>query len=521
MDAFREHLQSYAYRYHVHHPFDKLLQSGRATRNMLQMWAANRYYYQDTIPRKDAAIISQCNDSNVRAIWIQHLITHDVKHALQEWLSLTRALGLRDEDVIGGKYLLPGTKFACDAYYNFCREASWQDAMCSSMTHLFAGDIHRMRIASWPERYPWLPEEAFTYFTKRTQTLPSEIDSTLELLSAHYLASPERMQRAVDILKFKQDVLWTMMDTLWHHFFASECRIPTHPAPSRDPLSTQESLGVFRILGSGAGGGLPQWNRSDVTNDRARYACATQRTQCSAAFSVDGRSWTLINCSPDFREQWNTLLKKYPNASLDNIILTDCQLDHIGGLVSLREGKTLRVYATDAMWHTLMNDTKFVQMLSSYTDLFIIPLRVGQPVCIGGVSMTPYSIEMRQPKFASSPSDVLALDVEGEIFYAPCVSTDALNNTFIDNMQNHPIVLFDGTFLDANEMPQVQGHCPMLTTCQRFRERDVKMPVFTHINNTNPVNRDLCTSASHMSELPIAHDGMEFVFSVTHTPLVE
>ncbi len=109
---------------------------------MLQMWAANRYYYQDTIPRKDAMIIAKCSDSTIRAKWVEHILTHDVKGALSEWLMLTKSIGLTDESVTSGEHLLPATKFACDAYYNFCRDASWQDGMCSSMTHLFAGDIH-------------------------------------------------------------------------------------------------------------------------------------------------------------------------------------------------------------------------------------------------------------------------------------------------------------------------------------------------------------------------------------------
>ena len=246
--TFRKTLEAYAYRYHINHPFDRLLQSGRASKEMLQLWAANRYYYQDTIPRKDAAIIAKCPRSDVRAIWCAHIITHDVDNALGEWLQLTRALDLVDEDVIAGKWLLPATRFACDAYYNFCRDASWQDGICSSMTHLFAGNIHQMRIANWPSRYPWLPADAFAYFTKRSQTLPSEIDATLTLLSKHYCSDAKQLEHAVNILKFKQDVLWSMMDALWHYFYASECRIPTQP-------STTKGSAIVRVLGSGAGGG--------------------------------------------------------------------------------------------------------------------------------------------------------------------------------------------------------------------------------------------------------------------------
>ena len=164
VEKFRDEMMGLAYRYHVHHPFDKLLQSGHASRDMLRLWAANRYYYQDTIPRKDAAIIANCPVSHMRAMWCEHIKTHDVDGALSEWLLLTDALDLDREEVKTGKFLLPGTRFACDAYLQFCRDATWQEGMCASMTHLFAGDIHRKRIANWPERYPWLLPSAFVYY---------------------------------------------------------------------------------------------------------------------------------------------------------------------------------------------------------------------------------------------------------------------------------------------------------------------------------------------------------------------
>lgn len=487
----QETLLKYSFRYHINHPFDKLLQSGKATKEMLQMWAANRYYYQDTIPRKDACIISNCPHSDIRAIWSKHVITHDVDGGLSEWLQLTKALGLTDAEVKSLKYLLPITKFACDAYYNFCNKASWQDGMCSSMTHLFAGNIHQLRIATWPERYPWLPKEAFTYFTKRTQTLPCEIDDTLKILSEYYCESSERMESAINILKFKQDILWSMLDGLWHYFFAKECRMPQEiVSKSTDPC--------LRILGSAAGGGVPQWNRNDHWNDSVRHGCGTARTQSSFAVSIDRENWVLINCSPDIGHQWNDLVKQYPNAKMAGIVLTDAQLDHIGGLLSLREGAGLDIYCTTNMQHVLKNDTKFLDILSTYTCV----RTVTEFTEIAGVNFKSHVIAKRRAKYASTESDVLALEIsisQKKMLVIPCVPELTVNILELVNnhiKHSHP-VLFDGTFETDDEMPHISGHVSMEATKQKIPEG----LIFCHLNNTNKC----MTIKGHM----IAYDGLE------------
>jgi len=511
--SFREALSAFAFRYHVHHPFDKLLQSGRASKEMLRAWAANRYYYQDTIPRKDAMIIARCPDSAVRGEWCKHVITHDVDNALGEWLLLTRSLGLDDEDVRGGALLLPATKFACDAYYNFCRDAPWQDGICSSMTHLFAGDIHRMRIANWPQRYPWLPPEAFTYFTNRTQTLPGEIESTLHLLAGYYTESEERMQRAVATLKFKQDVLWCMMDALWHHFFAKECRIPTSSPSDAScsslPLSPHpSSLPIVRVLGSGAGGGLPQWNRMDALNDAARHGCVASRSQSSIAVRVRADEWLLINCSPDVRYQWNDLLRVHPRATLTDILLTDAQLDHVGGLLSLREADSLRLHATQCVLSTLREDTSFLSMLERYTAVECCEVAEGAELEVGDVRLHLHGVERRRPKYATQDSSVLAVGVEQKILYAPCVSAAALTDGWADTLRAYETVLCDGTFATSREMPRVVGHAPMDRTLAFVDEHALPRPIFTHMNNSNPANWE-----EEEGGPSLAHDSMEVFVS--------
>ena len=470
-----------SYRYHVHHPFDKILQSGKASKEMLQVWAANRFYYQNTIPRKDAAILANCEDSGMRGMWCGHILTHDVNGALTEWLLLTDSLDLDREDVKKGTYLLPGTKFACDAYLHFCKEMSWQDGMCSSMTHLFAGDIHKMRLQNWPTLYPWLPEDAFRYFRQRDNTLPDEVESTLHVLADYYTVSEDRMKRAKEILSFKQDILWTMMDTLWGHFMSKECRMRTSPPGIKGSDQKQH---IFRILGSGAGGGVPQWNVNDVWNDAYRLGVKGSKSQCSASIRVksgDPSEWILINCSPDFRCQWNRTLKDHPRSKISGILLTDAELDHITGLLSLRESKeSITLYTTESIRRNV-EASGIPSLLQTYVRLEWKTLEE-----IPYQSFETKSIARKTPKYASQESDILAV-VSGDLLYAPCVPDYVTMSSLLRSHQDKTCIV-DGTFETSLEMPSVKGHLPIQETmraqCEEFgRARD--SVIFTRLNHSN------------------------------------
>ena len=478
--SFRSELETLSYRYHVHHPFDKLLQSGRATREMLRMWAANRYYYQNTIPRKDAAILANCPDSEMRGMWCKHVITHDLDGALSEWLLLTDGLGLTREEVIRGDHVLHGTKFACDAYLNFCKEETWMDGMCASMTHLFAGDIHKKRIESWPQKYPWLPDSAFTYFRQRQKTLPSEVESTLRALSAHYASTEEGMERAKQILRFKQDVLWGMMDSLWTHFFCPNCAMPKGPEEERKARMGYPPF--LRILGSGAGGGVPQWNGNDEWNRQAREGIGTRRSQCSAAICVRKGEWLLINCSPDFRQQWNDLLLHYPGSRLVGILLTDAELDHVGGLLSLRESKDpVVIYATRSI-RSNVEATSLPSLLRTYTSL---EWRDDYPV-------ETSCIAIKRPKYSEMESDVLCLSLSDRVLYCPCVPTEEGMLSLLNKRKTGDVVLTDGTFETEEEMPSVRGHLPVSKTLSLASSRPASTPLlFTRLNHTNRMREDL------------------------------
>ena len=157
--------------YHIHHPFHVAMNSGESSPEQIKGWVANRFYYQTTIPVKDAAILANCKERSVRKEWVQRVLDHDgydeEEGGIEAWLSLAEAVGLTRDEVLSEEHVLPGVRFACDAYINFARQASWQEAACSSLTELFAPEIHKKRLQSWPEHYPWIDEEGYNYFRKR------------------------------------------------------------------------------------------------------------------------------------------------------------------------------------------------------------------------------------------------------------------------------------------------------------------------------------------------------------------
>jgi len=214
---FEAQLRSLAPSYHIHHPFNVLLNSGRATQQQIQGWVANRFYYQVNIPRKDAAILANCDDRDVRRLWVRRLLDHDGHGddpgGIEAWLRLAEAVGLTRSRVETLDSVLPGVRFAVDAYVNFARQAPWQEAVCSSLTELFAPAIHKERLAGWPEFYPWIQSGGLDYFRSRVSLAQRDVEHGLTLTLAHFTTAASQ-RRALAVLKFKLDVLWTMNDSM-------------------------------------------------------------------------------------------------------------------------------------------------------------------------------------------------------------------------------------------------------------------------------------------------------------------
>ena len=217
-EEFEKKLREKGKGYHIYHPFNVMMYEGKLSQAQLQLWVANRFYYQIGIPQKDAAIMSNCPDREIRRGWILRITDHDgvdqVHGGIEAWIKLGEAVGLTEEDVTSLKYVSPGVKFAVDAYINFARQRPWQEAICSSLTELFAPHIHQQRISSWPEMYPWVKEEGLTYFKKRLTEARRDVKQGLAVTLDYFSQSRAMQERALEILQFKLDVLWVIADSI-------------------------------------------------------------------------------------------------------------------------------------------------------------------------------------------------------------------------------------------------------------------------------------------------------------------
>jgi len=214
---FEQRLRDKGRAYHIHHPFNVMLNSGRAQPEQIRGWVANRFYYQISIPIKDAAVLSNCDDRAVRRNWVQRILDHDGyaedPGGIESWLRLAEAVGLDRSRVESLVDVLPGVRFAVDAYVNFARRAPWPDAVCSSLTELFAPEIHKQRLANWPDHYPWIERAGLHYFQSRVSLARRDVEFSLALTLERF-RTQEDQERALRILQFKLDILWQMNDAM-------------------------------------------------------------------------------------------------------------------------------------------------------------------------------------------------------------------------------------------------------------------------------------------------------------------
>ena len=215
--AFEEALRAKGTAYHIHHPFNVLLNDGKATPDQIRGWVANRFYYQVNIPLKDAAILSNCPDRATRRLWVQRILNHDghgdEPGGIESWVQLGEAVGLTRDDLWTQQQVVPGVRFAVDAYVNFARQRPWQESVCASLTELFAPKIHKERLATWPIHYPWIEAGGLEYFRTRIPLAARDVEHGLAV-TLDYFSSTDARARALDILQFKLDMLWTMLDAI-------------------------------------------------------------------------------------------------------------------------------------------------------------------------------------------------------------------------------------------------------------------------------------------------------------------
>jgi pyrroloquinoline-quinone synthase len=210
--------------YHDKHPFHVAMNEGRLSREALRGWVANRFYYQRNIPIKDAAILSNCPLREVRRMWIHRITDHDGnaenEGGIEAWLRLGQACGLSIDELLQNRQLLPGVRFAVDAYVNFARTRPWPVAIASSLTELFAPDLMATRIAAFEKFYTWIDPAGLDYFRRRVTQARRDSNEAL-ILTMEHCHTVELQRAAVAALSFKCDLLWSILDSI-HHAYAGD-----------------------------------------------------------------------------------------------------------------------------------------------------------------------------------------------------------------------------------------------------------------------------------------------------------
>ena len=204
-------------RYHHRHPFHVLMHEGKLTRGQLQAWALNRYYYQSIIPIKDALILSRTEDSAFRRAWRKRIIDHDGDGTrpggIEKWIQLALATGLDREDVVSQKGILPGTRYAVNAYLDLVSKRTFLEAVASSLTEMFSRDLIALRMDRLRQHYPWL-SGGLAYFDARLTQAPDDAQFALAWVTEHARTRAEQ-ELALGALRAKCDILWAQLDALY------------------------------------------------------------------------------------------------------------------------------------------------------------------------------------------------------------------------------------------------------------------------------------------------------------------
>jgi len=216
-DELIARLRAQGARYHDAHPFQRRMDAGELTREELQRWVANRFYYQRCIPLKDAAILANCPEVEVRRVWVQRILDHDgtadSAGGIESWLRLGEALGITREELLSERRVLPAVRYAVDAYVSFARRRPWIEAVASSLTELFGPAAIRVRLEALERHYPWIDPAGLEYFRARLVQAPRDAQYALDL-TVERCRTREQQDAAVAALRFKTEVLWAQLDAI-------------------------------------------------------------------------------------------------------------------------------------------------------------------------------------------------------------------------------------------------------------------------------------------------------------------
>jgi pyrroloquinoline quinone biosynthesis protein B len=292
------------------------------------------------------------------------------------------------------------------------------------------------------------------------------------------------------------------------------------------------------VLGAAAGGGLPQWNCACRNCASARAGQIPASTQSSVAVSADGIHWFLVNASPDLPRQIESSPFLHPqenrHSPIDGILLTNADLDHVLGLVLMREGGRLQIHAPPGIREALAGGMNFDALTAAFagadwhapseSDLHPLLLRDGAK---SGLTYRAHRLADDPPRYApaargtqSVAYEIQDTDTGGRLIVAPDVAS--VPPAFLQALNRADAVLFDGTFWSSTELRESQpaartseqmGHLPISTgSLDLLRELPARHKIYLHLNNTNPVWQPDSIERKQVEQagLRIAHDGLAF-----------
>ena len=301
------------------------------------------------------------------------------------------------------------------------------------------------------------------------------------------------------------------------------------------------------VLGSAAGGGFPQWNCRCANCERARNADASARprTQSSLAVTVDGRGWFLLNASPDVRAQISAHPPLHPRSGrrdspIAGVVLTNGDVDHVAGLLSLREGQPLAVYAT-ARVHELLRANNIFNVLN-HARVARREMKLDVPIDLAGpdggptgLRVSAYTVPGKIALYAEDPEagpdlgtragDTVGLEVGAaatgaRFHYLPGCA--AMPPDLTARLKGAELAFFDGTLWRDDEMiaaglgaktGQRMGHMSVsgeAGSLSAFAPLGVKRKIFIHVNNSNPMILENSPErrAVEAAGWQVAYDGM-------------
>lgn len=306
---------------------------------------------------------------------------------------------------------------------------------------------------------------------------------------------------------------------------------------------------LIKVLGAAAGGGYPQWNCNGRMSKRARFkepGCLP-RTQSSLTVSANGKDWVLLNASPDLRQQINETPELWPDADgpmrqspIKSVVLTNGDVDHIIGLVNLREGQPFSLYASDRVLATINSNSVFNILNPEKVER--IELAIDEPTALSGAGVdlgltieafdVPGKVALyledasKGDNFGTEKGDTIGLKVTEtatgkSFFYIPgCAAVDG---PLAERIRGAELIFLDGTLYTDDEMlvqglmPKTgarMGHISMSGpdgSVAALEPLDINRKIFVHINNSNPTLDDNSPERKAVEKAgwEVGFDGME------------